>query len=90
MAKPKRQDLPDLSDLACPGTVIAVRATPRAASDGVVRHSDQILIRVTAQPADGEANDAIRKLLARAMGVAPSRLTLVRGQSSRDKQFRYD
>ena len=33
---------------------------------------------------------AVRKLLARAMGIAPSRLTLVGGATARDKLFRVD
>lgn len=41
--------------------------------------------RVSAPPVDGKANDALRKLLAKRLGVAPSKVTLVRGQKSRDK-----
>jgi uncharacterized protein YggU (UPF0235/DUF167 family) len=84
-------DLPDLSDLALPGAVIALRVTPRAACDGVERLADGTLaLRTTAPPAEGRANDAARRLLARAMGVAPTRLVLVRGAASRDKAFRLD
>ena len=49
-----------------------------------------IHVRVTAAPEDGRANAAVRKLLARAMGIAPSRLTLVGGATARDKLFRVD
>ena len=42
-------------------------------------------MRVTAPPVDGRANDALRRLIARRAGVAPSRVTLVRGEKSRDK-----
>jgi uncharacterized protein len=42
-------------------------------------------VRVTAPPVDGRANDALRRLIARRAGVAPSRVTLVRGEKSRDK-----
>ena len=44
-----------------------------------VDEAQQVHIRVTATPEDGKANAAVRKLLARAMGIAPSRLTLVGG-----------
>jgi uncharacterized protein len=44
-----------------------------------------VLIRVTAPPVDGKANDALRRLVAKAAGVAPSKVTIVRGHSSRDK-----
>lgn len=78
----------DLSHLAAPGTQIAVRVTPRASrarlelADGVVR------VHVTVVPEDGKANEAVRRLLARALGVAPGRLELLRGEHARDKLFR--
>jgi uncharacterized protein len=44
-----------------------------------------VLIRVTAPPVDGKANDALCRLVAKAAGVAPSRVRVIRGQTSRDK-----
>ena len=81
--------LPDLSALAQPGAVLAVRATPRAKSEGI-EPGDPLRIRVTAPADEGRANDAVRRLLAKALGVAPTRLTLLRGQTARDKLFRLD
>ncbi len=52
---------------------------------------DSVLrLRVTAAPQDGEANHAVIGLLARALGVAPSRVALVRGATTRDKLFRIE
>jgi hypothetical protein len=82
------KDLPDLSDLATPGTTIDVRVTPRAARDRITRDGDGIRICTNAPPENGKANAAVTKLLARAMGVPKSGLTLIRGQTSRDKSFR--
>lgn len=45
---------------------------------------------VTAVPEGGKANAAVQALLAAALGVAASGLTLVRGQTSRNKIFRLD
>ncbi|MFD1911451.1 DUF167 domain-containing protein [Halodurantibacterium flavum] len=79
----------DLAHLAQPGAQITVRVTPRAARDAVILTEDgQIRITVTAVPEDGKANRVVTRLLARAMGVAPGRLTLVRGAAARDKTFR--
>lgn len=41
--------------------------------------------RVSAPPVDGKANKALRRLVAKRLGVAPSRVTLVRGERSREK-----
>lgn len=81
---------PDLSDLARPGGTIACRVTPRAARPRVEREGETVRLWVTAAPADGAANEAAQRLLAAALGVAPSRLTLARGAASRDKLFRLD
>lgn len=89
MAKPKIRDLPDLSHLARPGAEIALRVTPKAARTGLTRDGDTLRASVTAPPENGKANAATRSLLAAAMGVAPSRLTLKRGATSRNKLFVY-
>lgn len=89
MAKPKIRDLPDLSHLARPGAEIALRVTPKAARTGLIRDGDILRASVTAPPENGKANAATRSLLAAAMGVAPSRLILKRGATSRYKLFVY-
>ncbi len=46
--------------------------------------------RVTAPPVDGKANKALRKLIAERLGVAPSRVSVVRGEKSREKLVRVE
>ena len=70
---------------------VAVRLQPRASRDAIVGMSDGVLaVRVSAPPVDGRANAALCKLLARAAGVAPSKVTVVRGERSRDKVVRVE
>lgn len=78
---------PDLSHLATPGAMIAVRVTPKAARNAVTLRDGQIRVAVTAAPEGGKANTAVQKLLAKALGIPKSRLTLERGQTGRDKLF---
>jgi uncharacterized protein YggU (UPF0235/DUF167 family) len=80
----------DLSHLARPGAEIAVRVTPKASRERIAVEEGTIRIHVTVVPEDGKANAAVVKLLAKALGVAKSRLTLVRGATARDKVFRLD
>ena len=71
------------------GALVNLRVQPRAARNEIVAWQDEALrVRVTAPPVDGEANTAVRQLVARALGVAPSTVTLVRGERSRDKVVR--
>jgi uncharacterized protein YggU (UPF0235/DUF167 family) len=68
-----------------------VRVQARARRNEVVAQPDgSWRARVTAAPEGGEANRAVIALLAEAFAVAPSRITLVRGASSRDKLFRVE
>ena len=78
---------PDLSNLAVPGTEIAVRVTPKASRNRVTEEGGAIRVYVTTVPEDGKATAAVQKLLAKHMGLAKSRLSLVRGATSRDKTF---
>ena len=80
----------ELAHLAQPGAVIAVRVTPRASRNAVVLDGDTIRVMVTTVPEDGKANAAVIKLLSKALGVAKSRLVLLRGAGARDKLFRID
>jgi uncharacterized protein (TIGR00251 family) len=65
---------------------IAVRVQPRAGRDEIAgERGGALVVRVTAPPVGGKANEAVRKLIAKRLGVAPGRVSVVRGASSRDK-----
>ena len=80
----------DLSHLARPGAEIAVRVTPKSSRNAVVIEAGTIRVYVTVVPEGGKATAAVVTLLAKALGVAKSRLTLLRGATGRDKVFRLD
>lgn len=73
-----------------------MRATPkggRDALDGVMVLSDgrEVLkVRVRAAPQDGEATAAVARVIAQAVGVAPSKVTLASGATARLKVFRIE
>jgi uncharacterized protein YggU (UPF0235/DUF167 family) len=80
----------DLGHLALPGASFAVRVTPGARRPGIEVRDGVIRISVTAPPDEGRATEAARDALAKALGVAKTRLILVRGATSRDKLFRLE
>ena len=66
--------------------LISVRVTPRAAREAIGPwRADRLEVRTTAPPADGRANDALCRLLADALDIAPSRVKVVRGMRGREK-----
>jgi hypothetical protein len=67
-------------------TRIMVRLHARAHADELIAVRNGVLIaRVCAPPVEGQANRALCRLIARRAGVATSRVTIVRGERSRDK-----
>ncbi len=65
---------------------IRVRLTPRAARDQIAGWKDDVLrVRVTAPPVEGKANTALERLLAGALGLPKSAVSVVSGARSRDK-----
>jgi uncharacterized protein YggU (UPF0235/DUF167 family) len=74
-----------------PSARFAVRLTPRGGSDRVEAVVDGVLrTRVAAAPVDGAANDALRSLLADALGLPRSQVRLVAGASNRRKLIEVD
>ncbi|HEY8465744.1 MAG TPA: DUF167 domain-containing protein [Solirubrobacterales bacterium] len=68
---------------------VAIRVQPRASRAGVAgERAGAIVVRVNAPPAEGKANEAVRKLVARAAGVPKGDVEIVRGERSRDKVVR--
>jgi uncharacterized protein YggU (UPF0235/DUF167 family) len=65
----------------------AVRLTPRGGRDAVdgVGEDGVLRVRVAAPPVDGAANEALCRLLARALGVAPGSVRVVAGARGRRK-----
>jgi hypothetical protein len=73
------------------GLIVPVRLTPKAsrnAIDGLREDADggkALAVQVTAVPEKGKANEALERLLAKALGVAAGRVEVVGGATSRNK-----
>jgi uncharacterized protein len=73
---------------------LCVRLTPRGGSDrldGIARLADGRVVlkaRVRAVPEDGLANSALMALIADCAGLAPSRVAMIAGSTSRLKVLR--
>ena len=67
---------------------LALRVTPGARVESVELGDGRVLVKVRVKPEDGKANAAVLDLLAAALGIATSRLRLLRGATGRDKLVR--
>lgn len=74
-------------------SILSVRVTPRSARPGIGDWKIDpggrsfLEVRVAAAPADGVANDEIIKLLAKALGLAKSSLSIVSGRTAQLKRI---
>lgn len=70
---------------------LRVRVQPRASRDALSGEREgALVVRLHAPPVDGAANSALLRFLGRTLGVAPSSVAILRGQSGREKLLRVD
>lgn len=70
------------------GIELDVWVSPRASKPGLgPLRGERLRAAVSAPPVDGEANEAVRTLLAAELGVARGQVALVRGATGRNKTF---
>ena len=82
-------------DAASKGTsgacMLDISVSPNAKRTELVGwHDGALRVRLAAPPVDGAANEALRRWLSDQLGVPQARVTLVRGDTSRRKQWRID
>lgn len=81
----------DAARIGVAETLIHIKLTPKASSNRIgdirkdAQGNDVLCVYVTAPPDKNKANEAMIDLLAAHYGVAPSRLTLMRGHTARNK-----
>lgn len=69
--------------------LLHLRVQPRASRAGLGEPiGDALKLRLQSPPVDGAANAELIRLLAKAFGVGRDAITIVTGQSSRNKQVR--
>ena len=76
-----------------PRFAIAIRVVPRSPRPGIggwregADGREELEVRVSAAPTDGEANAALIKLLAKKLGIPRSSIEIVSGETSRHKRI---
>lgn len=76
------------SPAAC---MLDISVSPNAKRTELVGwHDGALRIRLAAPPVDGAANHALHRWLSDELGLPLARITLVRGDTSRRKQWRID
>ncbi len=70
------------------GVILPVRAQPGARKAGVLgEQAGSLKVAVTAPPEDGKANKALTELLRDVLQLKRSQVSLLSGETSREKKF---
>lgn len=68
-----------------------IKVIPNARKNEIISEENgRIKVKVTAPPVDGKANRYVKKLLARHFNVAPSLISIVRGEKNSIKIIEID
>jgi uncharacterized protein len=71
------------------GATFAIKVHPRAKKNAIAgEFGDALKLDLTAPPVEGKANEACVKFLAEILGVARSSISIVAGETSRQKVVR--
>jgi uncharacterized protein len=70
-----------------PGSVgVEVKVRTGSSREGIGgEHDGAIVVRVAARPVEGQANKAVRKLIAKKAGVPASKVEILRGEKTNRK-----
>jgi hypothetical protein len=73
------------------GITVAVRVIPRASKSEIVgEHDGSLKIRICSPPVDGAANAEVIRLFAKHFGVSKSEVSIVSGETSKNKRIRIE
>ena len=67
------------------GIIIALRISPNASKNEIIKTEDGIKVKITAQPIDGKANKALIEYLSKQFKIPKSLFEIIKGETSKDK-----
>ena len=68
------------------GVTINIRVQPRSSKKAIEKiEGDVVRVKLTAPPADGEANAQLIALLSKELSIRKSAFSIIKGQASRNK-----
>lgn len=69
---------------------IVIHVQPKSSQAKIVLENGTFRVWVNAPPVDGAANDAVIKQFSKSLKVAKSKISIIRGHSSREKTLRIE
>ncbi len=68
------------------GVILKLKVIPGSSRNALIKSTEErLVIKLTAPPIEGKANKQLFKFLGKKLGIAPSLISIIRGNNSRDK-----
>ena len=67
------------------GLLVKVKIVPNSSKNELIKEDEFIKVKITAQPIENKANKALIEYLAKLLKMPKSSITIVKGESSKDK-----
>lgn len=65
--------------------IVTLKIVPNSSRNEIVKEEDYIKIKITAPPVENKANKVLVEFLAKKLGIAKSKIKIVRGETSKLK-----
>lgn len=73
------------------GTLLNLYIQPGASLSEISgTHADRLKVKIKAPPRDGEANEALIEFFSKYLGISKSKIRILRGESSRQKDLLFE
>lgn len=70
--------------------VVTLKIVPNSSRNEVVKEDDYIKIKITAPPVENKANKVLVEFLSKKLGIAKSKIKILRGETSKLKTLSFD
>ncbi len=68
------------------GVILKLKVIPGSSRNSLIKSAEErLVIKLTSPPIEGKANKQLIKFLGKKLGIAPSSISILRGNNSRDK-----
>lgn len=67
------------------GIIIKLKISPNASKNEIIKTTDGVKVKITAQPVEGKANKALVEFLSKQFKIPKSAIEILRGETSKEK-----
>ena len=67
------------------GIIVNLKISPNASKNEIIKSSEGVKVKITAQPIDGKANKCLVEYLSKLFRISKSSILILKGETSKEK-----